>query len=232
MAVDHDGTTADREWLINQIAHALRNPIFAASVQAEALLMRAANQDAVVKTAEALRGQLDRLSKSIDEMLLYGRPMRPNLALVNVAELLESAVQRCRSGASGELPTVDIVEVDPVLKCRSDRNAVLVILERLLDNAIQHTEAPHEVRLRARQSTAGEVEITVEDDGEGIAPELLDQVTLPFFPQHSGRPGLGLAVADKFVRILGGRLEIESTDGRGTVVRCILPQPAEDAGDR
>ena len=70
------------------------------------------------------------------------------------------------------------------------------------------------------------VEFTVTDRGAGIPPEILEKALLPFFPQHSGRPGLGLAIADKFARFFGGRIEIESVPGSGTTVRCILPMLA------
>lgn len=228
MTGEPDGAAADREWLINQIAHALRNPIFAASVQAESLLLRAADPEAVTRTTEALRGQLDRLAVSIDEMLLYGRPVRAAIGPVAVEELLVSLAERYRAGIRGE-PAAVAVEVDTGLVARWDRDAAAVILERLLDNAVQHTGAPHEVRLSARRCSPGQVELAVADGGSGIPPELLDRVTLPFFPQHSGRPGLGLAIVDKFVRALGGRLEIESRPGEGTVVRCILPESADGA---
>ena len=93
----------------------------------------------------------------------------------------------------------------------------------MLDNAVQHTEAPHEIRISALADPDGTVTITVSDQGAGIAPEILERALLPFFPQHSGRPGLGLAIAEKFARFLGGRIEIESVQGAGTVARCVLP---------
>jgi signal transduction histidine kinase len=226
---ERDRTAADPEWLINQIAHALRNPIFAASVQSESLLLRAGDPAAVTRAAEALRGQLDRLARSIDEMLLFGRPIRAAAATVGIAELLESIAAGYRAGAREAPADVTVVEVDPTLEGRWDKDAVQVILERLLDNAVQHTQPPHAVRLSARRTGAGDIEVAVADDGDGIAPELLERATLPFFPQHSGRPGLGLAIADKFARFLGGRLEIESRVGEGTVARCVLPRSIDGA---
>ena len=62
MTDTRDDPEADREWLVNQIAHALRNPIFAATVQTEALHFRINDPQAVIKTADALHGQLQRLS--------------------------------------------------------------------------------------------------------------------------------------------------------------------------
>ncbi len=227
-----DELAADREWLVNQIAHALRNPIFAATVQTEALHFRINDPEALVKTADALHGQLLRLSSNIDEMLLFGRLVLPSYEQVPVAELADSLVNRYRNGDRQDPAEVSADEIDPELNGRWDRNAVTTILERILDNAVQHTDAPHEIRLAAAPTPDGSVVFTVTDHGGGIPPEILDKALLPFFPQHSGRPGLGLAIAEKFARFLGGRIEIESEQGAGTVARCVLPLRVDSSAAR
>jgi signal transduction histidine kinase len=224
-ANDHDGpeVTESREWLVNQVAHALRNPIFAAMVQTESLLLKAGDEEAVSTAAEAVRRQLKRLSDDIDEMLRYGRPLTPIFEKVEISELLTALTARYRAGEKHDAAEVVLAPVDPDLTGNWDRNLVNVILERLLDNALQHTEPPHRIRLAAVAVPDGFVEFSVSDDGAGIPADLMDKIMLPFFPQHLGRPGLGLAVADKFAKALGGRIEISSSEGQGTLARCILP---------
>ena len=191
MADGRDEQNADREWLVNQIAHALRNPIFAASVHAESLQLRAADPTAVIRSAEALSGQLERLSTAIDEMLLFGRPIQAEPGPVVVADLLSTLADRYRSGDRQEPAEITTNEVDPDLCGHWNRELVIVILERLLDNAVQHTEQPHEIALNARVLPGGDIELSVADRGFGIPPEIFGMMMLPFFPQHSGRPGLG-----------------------------------------
>ncbi|MEH3104234.1 MAG: histidine kinase famiy protein [Sphingomonas phyllosphaerae] len=69
------------------------------------------------------------------------------------------------------------------------------------------------------------VVVQVEDNGAGMSPEVLERATEPFFTtKGTGKgTGLGLAMASGFVRQSGGRLEIESTPGKGTVVRMLFP---------
>jgi len=232
MAKKRYDPAADREWLVNQIAHALRNPIFAATVQTETLHLRINDPLAVIKTVDSLHGQLQRLSTSIDEMLLFGRPIRASFEEVSVAEILNSLVTRYGQGDRQDPAEVTLTDVDPKLSGWWDRNAVTIILERILDNAVQHTEAPHQIRLAATTITDGEVVFTVSDQGAGISPEILERALLPFFPQHRGRPGLGLAIADKYARFFGGRIEIDSIEDSGTVTRCILPLRGENSGAR
>jgi signal transduction histidine kinase len=218
-----DPIEADREWLVNQIAHALRNPIFAASVQAEALQLRRNDPQAMLETADNLRAQLQRLSANIDEMLLFGRPIELDPEELSVAELVETIAGRYRAGDRQDpAAVVTLAEVDPDLVAFWDRRAVTVILERLLDNAVQHTDEPHDIELGVGAGQDS-IELTVRDRGEGIGPSILDSAKLPFFPQHSGRPGLGLAIADKFTRALGGTLTIDSSEGLGTTVRIVVP---------
>lgn len=226
MADTHDDISADREWLVNQIAHALRNPIFAATVQTEALQLRATDPQAVSRTADALHIQLQRLSTNIDEMLLFGRPIRTSPEALSVAEILASLATRYGNGDRQDPAVVTLVEADPELTGEWGRTTVTVILERILDNAVQHTDPPHEIRISATATSNEEVVFAISDQGTGIPPEILEKALLPFFPQHSGRPGLGLAIADKFARSLGGRIEIESLEGAGTEVRCVLPLQA------
>lgn len=215
--------SADREWLVNQIAHALRNPIFAATVQTEALHLRAGDPAAVAKTADSLHEQLLRLSGNIDEMLLFGRPIQAVFEEVSVAEILGTLVSRYANGDRVEAAEISADEVDPALTGWWDRNAVIVILERILDNAVQHTDEPHRIRIAATTTDNGSVAFTISDHGDGMPQEMVEKALLPFYPQHSGRPGLGLAIADKFASFFGGRIEIESTPDEGTTVRCVLP---------
>jgi len=214
---------ADREWLVNQIAHALRNPIFAATVQTEALQLRINDPQAARITSEKLHGQLERLSDCIDEMLLFGRPVRCNPEEVPVTEVLNTLGTAYTAGEREEPARINVVDTTEQVTGMWDRKLVLIILERLLDNAVQHTEAPHEITLAAEPKQEGTIVFSVIDRGEGIPPDILEQALLPFFPQHRGRPGLGLAIAEKFARHLGGRIELGATGRGGTTARCILP---------
>ncbi|PZQ60479.1 MAG: hybrid sensor histidine kinase/response regulator [Sphingomonas taxi] len=78
------------------------------------------------------------------------------------------------------------------------------------------------------------VALQVEDDGQGMRPEVLERATEPFFTtKGTGKgTGLGLAMASGFVRQSGGRLEIESKPDRGTLVRMLFPAIAPDRPQR
>jgi signal transduction histidine kinase len=222
-------SAADPEWLVNQIAHALRNPIFAAMVQAEALVLKAGGDEGLTRSAAMVQGQLKRLADDIEEMLLLGRPPRLSPRAADIALVASEVAEGFRRGLRGDAATVELRGAASLPMC-SDPDAIRIILERLVRNAVEHTEPPHAIDLDVANAGDGGAVVTVQDRGAGIAPELLERVFLPFFPQHRGRPGLGLAVAAKFAHALGGHLEISSAPGAGTTARLVLPLRGPAAG--
>jgi signal transduction histidine kinase len=99
-------------------------------------------------------------------------------------------------------------------------------------NAIQASRRGADVTVALGQE-AGHAVITVTDTGAGIAPDVLPRVFDPFFttkPVGSGT-GLGLSIAQQVVRAHGGRIDIDSEPGRGTMVRILVPvtRPAGQA---
>ncbi|MCH7342051.1 ATP-binding protein [Pelomonas sp. CA6] len=111
------------------------------------------------------------------------------------------------------------------------------VLQSLVHNALTHAFAPGQpgrVTLRAEDGGTGEVQLVVEDDGCGIAPEVLPRIFDPFFTTRMGRggAGLGLSIAYNIVTgLLGGRIAVDSVPDHGTRFTLHLPAraPASDA---
>jgi signal transduction histidine kinase len=71
------------------------------------------------------------------------------------------------------------------------------------------------------------VEVTVEDTGVGIAPEVLERIFDPFFTTRPDGSGLGLATVHRIVEANDGNLRVESSVGEGTVLRVRFPRQEE-----
>lgn len=210
----------DGEWLINSVAHALRNPIFAALLQAELLTART-----LEPTAQTVYDHLRRLETMIEEMLLYGRPPEVELRPTRLEPVLLLIAESFAHGDRGAPAQVQ-TEIEPTgLQALADPDALRIILDRVIENSAQHTTAPHTVQVHAT-ARPNEIEIVVSDNGEGIGEEVLEKLFLPFFPQHKGRAGLGLAIAAKFADAIGGSLAVASTPREGTRVTLRL-RPVE-----
>lgn len=211
----------DTEWLVNQIAHVLRNPIFAAMVQADTLTLRLPADSPLGRPARILAEQLARLEGMIEEMLLLGRPVRVAPRRVELMRVVGDLAAAFAVGHRGETAEVMVTgSYDDQLE--TDPDLLRIVLERLIENAAQHTEPPHRVELELAAMEHG-VRLAVTDHGHGMSPAMVSEATLPFHPQHRGRPGLGLAIADKMTAALGGRLTIHSVEGEGTRVTVDLP---------
>jgi two-component system phosphate regulon sensor histidine kinase PhoR len=110
----------------------------------------------------------------------------------------------------------------------SDAGIIEQILVNLVQNGVRYTPGGGKVRLSVVPE-AGGAAYTVEDTGIGIPPQDLPRVTERFYrvdPSRSralGGTGLGLAIVKHLVENLGGKLEIQSTYGKGTTVRVFVP---------
>lgn len=117
------------------------------------------------------------------------------------------------------------------LTVRADRRALKQILLNLLSNAIKFTPEEGVINVGVALAADGAVGLSVSDTGIGIAPADIARVT-DSFAQGPAKPslsergtGLGLTIARGLTELHGGRLEIESTLGRGTTVTVWLPAP-------
>jgi signal transduction histidine kinase len=174
----------------------------------------------------------DVTSDILDLALIDSGAMRLELARVDLYELLTRVSEPLRKHAQ---------ELDIVfrLDCARDIGAIMADARRLrqvvfnlLSNAFKY--APRESEITLGASIQGDdVLIYVSDTGPGIAPEVKANVFDRFAAKgRTGqRPGagLGLALVNRFVELHDGWVEIESSPGRGTIVRCHLPRRIRDA---
>jgi signal transduction histidine kinase len=116
------------------------------------------------------------------------------------------------------------IDARPVILTDGDR--VLQIISNLLSNAFRWTPDGGRVELGLSASN-GAVSVVVEDTGPGIRPEERERIFRPFFSHdHSrdgGGTGLGLAIASELALALGGRIELDTSLGKGSRFKLVLP---------
>jgi two-component system phosphate regulon sensor histidine kinase PhoR len=123
-----------------------------------------------------------------------------------------------------------LVDASPDLPpIHADRTRLQEALYNLIDNAVKYSRERGEIRLSARQHD-GEIELTVGDDGIGIAKEDLPRIFERFYRADKARSpdkvrgtGLGLAIVKHIAQLHGGRVEAESELEKGTTIRLVLP---------
>ena len=168
----------------------------------------------------------DRMKRLIDDLLVYARvgPRGLRVEAVRMEDALQDAMANMRavmedSGAEvehGELPEVE-----------ADRTRLVQLLQNLLGNAIKfRKEEPPLLTVEARRRP-GEWQFSVKDNGIGIDPRYLEQIFVIFKRLHrkDAYPGtgIGLAVCQKIVECLGGRIWAESEPGEGATFFFTIP---------
>jgi len=129
--------------------------------------------------------------------------------------------------------SVDLGDDLPMI--HSDQRAVQQVLQNLLSNAVKFTRAGGGVRVSAHADGAHGVVVAISDTGVGMAAEVVESITEPFFQDRSdphlaeSGTGLGLSIVQSIVDAIGGRLEIESELSKGTRVTVWLPAEVDRA---
>jgi signal transduction histidine kinase len=213
---------AEREFVSNA-AHELRTPLTTIIGAVEVLQAGAkedpAERDRFLAHIEREAGRLARLARA---MLTLARAHSgqepPRVEAVELAPLL-------REVAAGLQPHVGVaidVEVEDGLAVETNRDLLEQALRNLGENAAKHT-ARGSVALRA-YGNGTTVTVEVEDSGPGISPEVQRHVFDRFYRGERDELGfgLGLAIVRESVRTLGGRIELDSSPGQGTVFRILL----------
>jgi two-component system, NtrC family, sensor histidine kinase HydH len=207
------------------VAHEVRNPLatLKTTVQALARGERDPERSTLLRDME---GEIDRMSRTIGQLLAFGRPRPPEPARVRFRDAARRLVSMLGTEASGRHIEL-AVQGELELHVRADEDHLLQILLNLALNALQATPAGGLVTLRCYRD--GErIAIEVRDTGSGIPADALARVFVPFFTTKPGGTGLGLAICRQLAVMNGGTLDLESMPGQGTTARLLL----EPGGDR
>ena len=103
-----------------------------------------------------------------------------------------------------------------------DPSTLSIAISNLVQNAIQASPEETTVGLDAKKC-GNEITIVVDDQGEGISPQNLENIFNPFFTTKSNGVGLGLAIVSKIIDEHQGKITTTSIVGKGTTFRIVLP---------
>jgi signal transduction histidine kinase len=215
------------------VSHELRTPLTALSGYEELLVDQVIGplSDSQLDVLERMRSVTQHLASLIEEVLAFssldeGREtLRPSDFLAAdivraTAAVVEPLARAKGLGFSYQAP-------DGAIRMTSDIDKVRQILVNLAGNAVKFTDRG-EIRLEVERC-GDDVCFTVRDTGMGIARRDLDRLFKPFaqldtgLTRRHGGTGLGLYISRSLAELLGGRIEVDSVLGKGSVFRLMLP---------
>lgn len=215
------------------IAHEVKNPLAGIRGAAELLGRRAAGAKDREASALIVR-EVDRIAALLDDFMIFARGEVLRLAPVNLHRVLDDVLDVLATDPLGARAQVVRVFDPSIPELLADGDRLVQVFLNLARNALEALEErpgtltiTTRLRLDHRIDLGGErvasVAVEVADDGPGIPEAVREQIMTPFFTTKRSGTGLGLPLARHFVTLHGGSLQVESREGRGTLVRVSLP---------
>lgn len=204
------------------LAHELRNPLSSIKGLAVLLKTKLKRDKQGTDTADILVQEVERLNRSIGELLDYSRPFKLHREVVLLSDVLDKATSLIKVDAD----SVNVIlqsdyRKDP-LYTYADQDKLNQVFLNLFLNGIQAMENGGILKI-ATYPEGDKVICRVEDTGCGLDLESVSKVFDPYFTTKSDGTGLGLAMSARIIEEHSGSIEFKSVVGSGTVVKINLP---------
>jgi PAS domain S-box-containing protein len=214
--------------MIGGFAHELNNPLTSIMGVAE-LLQEGEQEETRRKQLVMLQQQARRAADIVQNLMYFSRPPAPGKGPINLSELVQRTLHLHAYSLRKNNITVDFLPEPSLPVVNGDSHQLMQIFLNLILNAEQAMREARELgTLRIRLEKSGKaVAATFQDDGPGIAAEVLPNIFDPFYTtKRPGRgTGLGLSICKAILREHGGEIEASSGPGGGAVFRVTLPVP-------
>ncbi len=216
--------TAIGDIIIN-IAQRMRSPLSAIQFFAE-LLRQDLDADKQEMVDDILVS-VHSLDAVLSNLLSFSQPVKPDFQEVDIVAILNESLLFAEPAAKQQAISLIKEYSHSELHCHGDLEQLRQVCFNLILNALQAMPEGGELRIRAsyiHETDAGRyVDITIEDNGCGIADEAIDRVFIPFFTTREGGAGLGLCVVYRVIQAHQGAIQISSNCERGTIISIQLP---------
>ena len=224
--------TEQQEQFVEDVSHELRTPV--AIIEGHLNMLNRWGKDdpeILEESLDASMQEISRMKTLVQEMLDLSRAEQVDVYYGNETTQAKEVVYQVYNNFKmlyGDFVFIlddDLSEEKTIKIYRNHFEQILIIL---LDNAIKYSTDRQEVHL-SLSSNAKEVEIVIQDFGEGISEEDLKKVFNRFYrvdkarSRNKGGNGLGLAIAQKLLESYQGRIMVQSSLGQGTLFRIYLP---------
>jgi signal transduction histidine kinase len=207
------------------LAHELRNPLASIKGSADLLARSSGAKDPMAKElGEIISSEVDRTNLLVTRFLAFARPLEPQREITEITEVIDRAAKHANVQIEREYsPDVPKLPIDPAL--------IEQVFINLLSNAAQASEAGQPIRVTTRLD-GRTVIVDVTDHGSGIPADKIETIFNPFFTTKQSGVGLGLAIVSKIMVGHGGRMTVDSEQGKGSTFHVRLPVAPQGKASR
>jgi signal transduction histidine kinase len=176
---------------------------------------------------EIIESEIRRLDEVVQGFLKFSRPEDLRLQPVRPLTLFEEILPVVKPEAERNGVSI-VIDCPPhVPAINGDAGMLRQVFMNLAINACQAMPHGGALRLTASASARAWVEVRIEDSGVGIPPQNLQKIFDLYFTTKDHGTGIGLSVVYRIVQLHDGAIEVESTPGRGTTFKVLLPKAHE-----
>lgn len=168
---------------------------------------------------------IDQIGEIVVNLKNFSRLDRAKVSTFDVREGLQSTLVLARNLLKNRIEVIE--EFDPVPSITCSPSQINQVFLNVITNAVQAMPEDQDGRLTLRTSQEGSnVVVEIQDNGRGIAPDILPKIFDPFFTtkEVGTGTGMGLSISYKIVRAHGGHIDVESEPDVGTLFRITLPE--------
>jgi len=212
--------------LAASVAHEINNPLTGILTFAEDLADTTDSDDPRLQDYEVIRHEAIRCREIVRDLLDFSRQDKPNLQPTNINDVLAHTIKFVSKQAifrNVEIIITDLHENLPAVI--ADSTQIEQVVLGLLVNASEAMPDGGKIFIASNMiPERREIEISIRDTGSGISEKDIQRIFEPFFSTKGGKSmGIGLAVSWNIINQHGGRLEVESKQGEGTMFRIVIP---------
>ena len=205
------------------IAHEIRNPLTSINILIHSLTENFPSENTHREDLQVIEEEIRRINEIVDQFLRFAKPASPLFEKTNLIPIFEEILQLLRPQIErGKIKVKK--EFEPLPLITVDKEQVKQVILNLLLNAVQAMPKSGHLILRGQIPENDRwINLSIQDSGAGIPGEDMDKLFDPFFSTKEGGIGLGLSIAHRIIDQHHGKIEVESTPGRGTLFTVWLP---------
>jgi signal transduction histidine kinase len=222
----HQSKMADLGILASGIAHEIGNPLSSLSAMLQFMRLKGPPGDASERIAE-METEVERINRIVQDITGFARPTADR-SPVPLDALVEQAIRLFQMHRKSRDMWAEVSSADGGATVLAVQDQITQVILNLLLNAADASDGKGRIRV-CTTSNGDEAGVSVIDQGVGMGPETRLRLFTPFFTtkQPGSGVGLGLFVSESIARAHGGRIDVESEQGRGSTFTLWLPRVTE-----